>query len=222
MRHLAVILLLALSLTGLKAQESEYMFEVGLGGGFSWAYGDINKNKAIYNPAMAGNLLVRYNANPRWSFVADVSTYGIKGDSKDFDNAFPNDSHYKFDNRVWQLSFRPEFHFWNYGWANDYREKKHLAPFLTAGIGGGYSNGDGQTGVLLCLPIGGGAKWKMTPRLNAQLTCLFTRTFGDKADGLRDPYNVGSNAFANSDWIGSIVLSITFDFKERCFDCNKE
>lgn len=188
----------------------------------SWAYGDINKNKAFYNPAMAGSLLVRYNANPRWSFVTDISTYGIKGDSKDFDNAFPNDSHYKFDNRVWQLSFRPEFHFWNYGWANDYREKKHLAPFLTAGIGGGYSNGDGQTGALLCLPIGGGAKWKMTPRLNAQLTCLFTRTFGDKADGLKDPYNVGSNAFANSDWIGSIVLSITFDFKERCFDCNKE
>lgn len=222
MRHLAVIFLLALSLNGLKAQESEYMFEVGFGGGMSWAYGDINKNKAFYNPAMAGSLLVRYNANPRWSFVTDISTYGIKGDSKDFDNAFPNDSHYKFDNRVWQLSFRPEFHFWNYGWANDYREKKHLAPFLTAGIGGGYSNGDGQTGALLCLPIGGGAKWKMTPRLNAQLTCLFTRTFGDKVDGLKDPYNVGSNAFANSDWIGSIVLSITFDFKERCFDCNKE
>lgn len=222
MRRFAAILVFVFSLSGLKAQEPEYMFEIGAGCGMSWTYGSINKSKALYNPSTAADLLLRYNPNPRWSFVGDISTCGIQGDSRDFDNALPNDRHLAFDNRIWQIAIRPEFHFWNYGWANDYREKKHMVPFITAGIAGGFSSGDGQTGPVFSIPVGAGAKWKTSPRTNIQLTCLFARTFGDKADGIKDPYGMGSSPIANSDWIGSLVLSITFDFKERCFDCNKE
>lgn len=222
MPRLAAILFMLSSLCLANAQEAEFIYEVGFGGGMSWAYGDVNRSKVMYNPAFAGDLLFRYNANPRWSVVADLSTYGLKGDSRDFDNAFPQDAHLSFDNRLWQLAIRPEFSFWNYGWANDYREKKHLAPFITAGAGIGLASGDGDTGTVLCIPVGAGAKWKLSPRANAQVTCLFTRTFGDSADGIKDPYMVGSSGFANSDWFGSIVFSITFDFKERCVNCNKE
>ena len=222
MPRLAAILFMLSSLCLANAQEAEFIYEVGFGGGMSWAYGDVNRSKVMYNPAFAGDLLIRYNANPRWSVVADLSTYGLKGDSRDFDNAFPGDGQLSFDNRLWQLAIRPEFSFWNYGWKNDYREKKHLAPFITAGAGIGFASGDGDTGAVLCIPIGAGAKWKLSPRANAQVTCLFTRTFGDSADGIKDPYMVGSSGFANSDWIGSIVFSITFDFKERCVNCNKE
>lgn len=223
MYRLAISLLfIILSVSGIKAQEVEYMFEIGGGVGLSWAYGDINKTKAFYNPGFAGELLFRYNLNPRWAFASGITSYGINGDSKDFDNKFPGDAHLKFSNRVWQLSFRPEFHFWNYGWANDYRAKKHIAPFLTMGAGLGFSSGDGDTGFVLSIPIGGGVKWKMTQRTNAQLTCLFSRTFGDLADGIRDPYGIDSSDFFKSDWIGSLVLSITFDFKERCIECNKK
>ena len=222
MSRLAAVVVLCFTLLGVKAQEPEYMFEIGAGGGMSWAYGDINKCKAVYKPSVAADVILRYNANPRWAFESDITTYGIKGDCRDFDDVFPESHPQTFDNRVWLLSVRPEFHFWNYGWTNDYREKKHFVPFLTTGIGGGFSTGDGDTGALFALHVGTGAKWKMSPRMNAQLTCLFTRTFGDKADGISDPYAVGSNAWANSDWIGSLVLSITFDFKERCLSCNKE
>lgn len=219
MRRFAVILFLVSVVLGMKAQVTEYMLEVGAGGGMSWAYGDINRSKAVYNPAVAGDLLLRYNANPRWSFVAVLSSYGLKGDSRDFDNVFPNGQQLSFDNRLWQLAIRPEFHFWNYGWENDFREKKRLAPFITAGVGFGVANGDGDTGATLNIPVGVGVKWKIAPRWNAQLTCLMTRTFGDGADGIKDPYGLDSSTIANSDWIGSIVLSITFDFKERCLDC---
>lgn len=219
MRKLATIIILAFSLLGIKAQENDFMYEIGFGGGASWAYGDINKSKVLYNPSFDGSLFFRYNANPRWAFVADLSTMGLKGDSNDFDNVFPDGRHYDFNNRLWQLAIRPEFHFWNYGWENDYREKKHFVPFLTMGAGVGFACGDGDTGAVLSIPIGAGLKWKPAQRLNAQLTCLFTRTFGDSADGIKDPYNVGSSNVLNSDWIGSLVLSITFDFKERCFDC---
>ncbi|MCF0179424.1 MAG: outer membrane beta-barrel protein [Bacteroidales bacterium] len=205
-----------------KAQETEYMFEIGAGAGISWAYGDINKTKAFYSPAFAGEAIFRYNLNPRWAFAASILSEGVKGDSKDFDNKFPGNAHLKFNNRVWQLSFRPEFNFWNYGWVNDYRAKKHVAPFLTLGAGLGFSTGDGETGFVFSIPIGGGVKWKMTQRTNAQLTCLFSRTFGDKADGIRDPYGIDSSDFLKSDWIGTLLFSVTFDFKERCEDCNKK
>ena len=217
-----VLVLLLLCFFSTRAQEPDYMYEFGVGGGLSWVYGDINKSKALYKPGGAISILARYNANPRWAFVADISTFGIKGDCKDFDDVFPESHPRSFDNRAWMLSIRPEIHFWNYGWVNDYREKKHLVPFLTSGIGGGFSSGDGDTGALFALQVGAGAKWKLSPRVNAQLTCLFCRTFGDKADGITDPYALGSNTWANSDWIGSLVLSMTFDFKERCMSCNKE
>ena len=223
MYRLAIsLLLLMLSLTNVKAQEPEYMFEIGAGAGISWAYGDINKTKAFYSPAFAGELLFRYNLNPRWAFASSIASYGVKGDSKDFDNKFPGDAHLKCDNRVWQLTFRPEFSFWNYGWENDYREKKHVAPFLTLGAGFGFSSGDGNTGFVFSITIGGGVKWKMTRRANAQLTCLFARTFGDTADGIRDPYGIDSSDFFKSDWIASLIFSVTFDFKERCVECNKK
>ena len=222
MYRFAAILLLACMASVVKAQEPEYMLEIGAGGGMSWAYGDVNRSKLLYKPQAAYDLFLRYNANPRWSYVTEVASFGLKGDSRDFSNAFPGNGQYQFDNRLWQISFRPEFNFWNYGWANDYREKKRLAPFITTGFGIGFSSGDGETGVVMSIPFGIGTRWKMTQRLNAQLTCLFTRTLGDLADGINDPYRVESSALANSDWIGSLILSITFDFKERCFDCNKQ
>lgn len=222
MQRLATIIILAFSLLGLRAQEKEFMYEIGLGGGASWAYGDINKSKVVYNPSFDGSLFFRYNANPRWAFVADMSMMGIKGDSNDFDNVFPNGQHLEFDNSLWQMSIRPEFHFWNFGWENDYRERKHLVPFLTAGLGFGLASGNEEAGPYLSFPVGAGLKWKMAKRWNFSLTCLFTRTLGDIADGISDPYNLNSNNTFNSDWIGSLVLGISFDFMERCINCNKE
>ena len=79
MYRLAIsLLLLMLSLTNVKAQEPEYMFEIGAGAGISWAYGDINKTKAFYSPAFAGELLFRYNLNPRWAFASSIANYGVK------------------------------------------------------------------------------------------------------------------------------------------------
>lgn len=223
MQRLVSILVCTFLFFCVKAQEPEYMFEIGAGLGSSWSYNDVNRTKLISQPTFASSLLFRYNANPRWALVAEVASMGVKGDSRKHDNAFFDGSQKTFDNRLWQVAFRPEFHFQNYGWTNDYREKKRIVPFLTAGIGYGYSTGDGHTGSTFDMPFGLGAKWKLSQRLNAQLTCLFTRTFGDVVDGIKDPYNMNSSCISNSDWVGSLVLSLTFDFKERCVQClNKD
>lgn len=208
------------------AQEKEYMYEIGPGFGASWAYGDVNRSSALYDPQVAYEVLFRYNTNLRWAFALDFSANGLSADSKDFDNVIPGGGQWSFDRRYWQLGIRPEFNFWNYGWGSDYREKHRLAPFLTAGIGFGWatgeSSGNDRTSATLAIPIGLGMKWKMAPRWDMLLTCLWTKTLADGIDGITDPLEMGTTAPVNTDWIGSVMLSVTFSFKERCEKCHNQ
>ena len=233
MRQNVLLLVLGYVLTTtplLLAQEKEYMYEVGGGLGAAWTYGDVNRSSALYDAAFAGELTFRYNLNLRWSFAADLSLNGLKGDSRDFDNAFAGGTEWDFDRHLVQLAVRPEFAFWNYGWGGDYREKRRLAPFLTAGLGLSVSAGttrqDGQesdkTYAALTIPVGLGLKWKMAPRWDLQLTALWTKAFSDKLDGIGDPYCMGTSSPAGTDWIGSVMMSVTFCFKERCLECHNQ
>jgi len=210
----------------MRAQEKEYMYEIGGGLGSSWAYGDINRSSIAYSPSLAAEVLFRYNINLRWAIALDLSLDKLKGDSKDFDNVFPQGGEWSFNRRYYQFGIRPEFSFWNYGWGADYREKHRIAPFLTAGFGFGWANGestgDDKSTTMLSFPLGIGVKWKMAPRWDLQLTGLWTKVFGDAVDGISDPYQIGTSTPANTDWIGSIMMSVTFSFKERCFECHNQ
>lgn len=237
-RLFVIITILLLCLSTASAQDEEYMYEVGGGIGSSWGYGDANRSQLLYNPKFAYDLIWRYNVNLRWALAVDVSADMLSGDTRDFDNKFPNNVYYDYDTHLWQLAFRPEFTFWNYGLGSDYREKHRLAPFLTLGLGFGMahikSNIDvipskgyplsklDQTKAALTVPIGLGLKWKIAPRLNAQLTCMFSKIFSDELDGIDDPYHTGTTVPMNTDWTGTLKLSITFDFKERCIECHNQ
>ncbi len=208
------------------SENKEYMYEIGAGGGISWAYGDVNHSSLIANPSWAADLLFRYNWTPRWAFAVDVSSLGLKGDTRNYSDVYPGGADYRFNARLWELSVRPEFHFWNYGWASDYREKRRIAPFLTLGLGFGYARRSTdmckKSAIAFTIPIGGGFKWKIAPRWNAQLTALWTKAFSDNIDGIDDPYGIDSGALQNTDWTGQIMLSVTFDFKERCLECKNQ
>lgn len=220
-----LLLICAFLLSGAEkalAQEEDYLYELGAGGGMSVAYGDINKSKPLYNPAWAADLVFRYNHSLRWAFVADISSYGLKGDSQDFENHYPNGQTISFDNRFWHLGLRPEFNFWNYGWSNDFREKKRLVPFLTMGLGVGFTSDGGESAWSMSIPMGAGIKLKLARRLNLQLTCLFTKNFSDEADGVKDPMGIESGALKNTDWVGSLMLGVTFEFGTRCIKCNNK
>ena len=65
-------------------------------------------------------------------------------------------------------------------------------------------------------------KWKMAPRWDMQLTCFWTKTLADGIDGITDPLEMGTTAPVNTDWIGSVMLSVTFSFKERCEKCHNQ
>ena len=214
--------LLAILLTTVGAQEKEYLYEIGGGLGASWGYGDVNASKAVYSPSLSYSLIYRYNLNLRWALTAELHSSGLKGDTRDFDAAFPGGD-YEFSRRYWQLQLRPEVHFWNYGLGSDYREKKRYTPFLTAGLSAGLVNGgDDGSSFALGIPFGAGYKFKMAKRWNSQVTLLFTKTFSDKLDGRVDPEGIATSSLIDNDWMASIQLSVTFDFKERCIECHNQ
>lgn len=214
--------MLLLTLTTAQAQEKEYLYEIGGGVGTSWGYGDVNATKAVYSPSSAFSLLYRYNINLRWALAAELQSAGLTGDSRDFGYALPGGDH-DFSLRFWQLGIRPEIHFWNYGWGSDYREKKRYTPFMTLGISGGVVTGlDDESEFTLGIPMGLGYKFKAAKRWNAQLTALFTKTFSDWLDGKADPEGITTSNLVGNDWMASITLSVTFDFKERCIECHNQ
>lgn len=220
---LLVTLTLAITRPAL-AQEKEYLYEIGGGIGMSWGYGDVNTSKVIYSPSTSFGLVYRYNVNLRWALAAELQSNGLSGDTRDFGYASPTGLPHDYSLRTWQLGFRPEIHFWNYGLGSDYREKRRYTPFLTAGLTMGLITGlDEDKGTaFLGIPLGVGYKLKMAKRWNAQLTALFTKTFSDKLDGWADPTGIQSNALVGNDWMAAIHLSVTFDFKERCIECHNQ
>lgn len=214
-------LLVLLSGMEAKAQEKEYMYEIGGSAGMSWGYGDVNASSAVYSPSISYGIIGRYNLNLRWSLAAELTSSGICGNTADFDYAFPGGD-YKFDRRFWQATILPEIHFWNYGLGSDYREKKRYTPFLTMGLTAGVVTGDGSNDFAWGIPIGAGFKVKVRPRFNAYISALFTKTFSDKLDSCVDPEGIKTSALIGCDWLAAIRIGFSFDFKERCVECRNQ
>lgn len=187
-----------------KAQEKEYEWEIGVQAGTSWTYGERNYNKVLSEAGASFGIVSRWNASLRWAWAGELQS----------DATSPN--------RLWSLSVRPEFSFWNYGWGNDYRDKRRYAPFLTLGVSGGVLEGDNKGTFVFGIPIGLGMKYKIAPRWNIQVTALFTKTFSDKVDGIETVGGIKTSSLVGNDWTAGIRIGITYDFKERCIECHNQ
>lgn len=199
--HIIVLTLAVVLALPTFAQEKEYEWEIGAQAGIGWTYGDRNYNKVLSDAGFSFGIVSRYNASLRWSWAGELQS----------DATQPN--------RLWNLSVRPEFSFWNYGWGNDYRDKHRYAPFLTMGVSGGVLTGDSNSNFVVGIPIGIGIKYKMSPRWNMQVTALFTKTFSDRIDGME---TIGRSSLVGNDWTAGIRVGFTYDFKERCIECHNQ
>ena len=81
----------------------------------------------------------------------------------------------------------------------------------------------------LNIPMGVGVKYKLKSRLNLGCEFSFRKLFGDSFDVtngsneiLDNPYGISSSAFKNKDWYSLLMISITWDFGERCRPCNNK
>lgn len=223
-RHIIILvtLILAALATERSDAQEDYRFDIGGGIGMTGYLGDANTANLYQNPSWDAELLLRYIANTRWAFKTNFYAGGLRGDSSQMTNVFPNDETYKFTTTFFELGEMAEFNFFNYGMGASYRKLKRFTPYITGGLSATLWTVEGHTYAGFTLPFGIGFKFKPSKRLNLGLEFLMKKVFTDRLDGdnLSDPMGIKSSFAKNTDWYSTLTLTISYEFSKRCETCN--
>lgn len=203
------------------AQDDAYKWDIGAGGGMSGYLGEANSANLFQHPGYSAAISMRYLFNPRWAVRGQLSTMSLSGNSADMENVFPGAKTYKFSSQVYDLGFRGEANFFNYGIGETYKKLRRWTPFAAIGLGATLSATGGSTFFAMNIPMSLGIKYKLKPRLNLALEFTMTKVFGDHVDSkeLSDIYTIKSSFAKNTDWYSSIMFSISYEFGKRCVTC---
>ena len=206
---------------GARAQE-DYRFDMGVGVGMTGYLGDANTSNLFQNPGWDANLLFRYIINPRLGLKTNFFTGGLRGDSQQMENVFPDGQNFKFSTNFYELSELFEFNFFEYGMGQSYRKLKRFTPYITAGLGATLWTVDKHVYAGFTIPLGVGFKFKVNERVNLGLEFLMKKVFSDRLDGvdLEDPFTIKSSFAKNTDWYSTLTFSVTYEFSTRCAVCN--
>ncbi|MBR4387729.1 MAG: outer membrane beta-barrel protein [Prevotella sp.] len=225
MRRLFPIILLMMTMTTVMAQDDvEYKMEVGGGIGLLNYQGDFNGSLTKGFQPM-GSAVLRRVFNPYMGLRANLGVGKIKGSSKDADTYYPgmDVTPYKFDNLLVDLSVVYECNFWPYGTGRDYRGAKRLTPYVFAGLGGTFVNGDEKNVFTANVPFGIGVKYKIGDRTNLGVSYAIHLSMSDMLDGCKDPYGIESSGlFKNTDCYGMLQLTFTYSFMAKCRTCHND
>lgn len=226
-RNLCSLLLLIGLLAAQKVQaqdDPQYRLEIGAGVGTMAYEGDFNGSIFKTMQPMAA-IVGRYNIDPYKDLRLNIGLGKIKGASGNVDSYFPDyaEQSYAFNHTLVDASFVFEYNFWPYGTGRDYRGAKPLVPFIFGGLGATYAAGSEKNVFTANVPLGIGAKYKVSERLNIGLDWTIHFSLSDELDGVKDPYRVSSSgAFKNTDCYSTLQVSLTYSFSAKCRTCNKE
>lgn len=198
--------------------------EIGVGVGMVAYEGDLNGN-IFANQQPMGAFVGRYNFDPYKDLRLNLAFGKLKGSTDKVETYYPDyqEAPYSFSNTLVDMSLVFEYNFWPYGTGRDYRGAKRLVPFVFGGLGATFVKGDGKNVFTANVPLGIGAKYKVTDRLNIGVDWTIHFSLNDELDGVKDPYLIkSSGAFKNTDCYSMLQLSLTYSFSERCKTCNKE
>lgn len=218
-----LIVLIAVLLTpaDINAQE-DYRFDIGGGLGMTGYLGDANTANLYQNPSWDATLFLRYIANPRIAFKTNFYTGGLRGNSEQMTNVFPDGQNFKFSTTFFELGELFEFNFFEYGIGETYRKLKRITPYITAGLSATVWTVDKSVYAGFTIPLGVGVKYKVNERLNLGLEFLMKKVFSDRLDGtdLEDPYTIKSSFAKNTDWYSTLTFTVSYNFSKRCAVCN--
>ena len=202
MKKIIPIIVIIMSSTAVLSAQ-DFRYDAGIAGGISCYMGDANQVSPWHRPGAAISGVFRFLLNYRWAVKTDISAMQFSGDTRDFDNRFPNGSDYSFESWQYRLGGQIEFNFFNYG-----------IGYST--VGGGYVSFDAS--------LGAGVKYKIAPRWNISLEFAMHKTLGDSFDGkaLADPYHIESSVLKNTDWFSTTLFSITYEFGRKKEICNND
>jgi len=207
----------------------EYRYELGAMAGASMYLGDANEVGYLRGWHPAGGLIFRNNLNFRWALRADLLAGQLSGDTRDEQNAFPNQAQISFKRTWFGLNGKVEFNFLPYSDKYAYLNTSRLAPYLVTGLGIVVAPGDNRNFAGLQFPLGAGVKYKLKNRLNIGIEYTVYRLFGDALDAptqsgfnLNNPYQVKQGWLKNNDWYNTLLLSITWEFGLRDGRCTTD
>ncbi|MCM1491110.1 MAG: porin family protein [Muribaculum sp.] len=225
MKRIAIVILIC-AFAGMlsfrvKAQE-DYRYDAGGGIGMTGYLGDANMSNLWSNPGFDAMLLFRYMRNPRIAFKTGFYVGSLSGNTADMTDVLPDAAQFKFSTTFFELGEMFEFNFLNYGIGERYRNLKRFSPYITAGLGATMWTSGGYLGAAFTIPMGVGAKFKLSQRLNLGLEFLMKKTFSDKLDGrdLADPHIIKSGFAKNTDWYSTLSVTLSYEFSKRCATCN--
>ena len=208
------------------AQESDYLMEVGLGGGGSFYMGDANTR--LYNNTNGViSVLARYNVNPRFSLKANLAAAGISGSTDNAYGVLPGDR-LQFSRTLYDFGVQMEWGFCGYGmegWNGNHR----LAPYGLLGIGVTFAPEPVQNDFAANFPVGMGVRFKLSERVNLGLEWTMRFSTSDRLDvtqtytpQLEDPFMIKGKGIKNKDSYSFTMLYVTFDVFKRPCHCDDE
>lgn len=216
-----MLLLWAASAESVHAQEETYKFDLGVAGGMSGYLGDVNKANMFKNPGFAGQVSFRYMFDTRWAIRGLLTTAGLKGDSSQFKDHFPNGENYSFTSQIYDLGVRGEFNFFPYGIGETFKRLKRWTPYVGVGVGLCMSSSEGKNYFTATIPLAVGVKFKVAPRVNLHAEFCASYAFGDHLDGaLTDLHQIKHEFLKNTDWHTNILIGISYEFGKRCSTCH--
>lgn len=221
--RMAVVMAMAFFLTPFesKAQE-DYRFDFGAGVGMTGYLGDANTANLYQNPSWDAELFLRYIFNPRIAIKTNFYVGGLRGDSEQMTNVFPDGQNFKFSTTFYEIGELFEFNFLEFGIGEYYRKLKRVSPYITAGVSATLWSVDKHVYGGFTIPLGLGVKFKVNRRVNLGLEFLMKKVFSDRLDGvqLEDPYTIKSSFAKNTDWYSTLTFTLSYEFSKRCAACN--
>ncbi|MBR3566178.1 MAG: hypothetical protein IKN91_07635 [Paludibacteraceae bacterium] len=203
---LGISILLSLPLA---AQEEHFLFEIGALGGCSYYVGEGAEHIFMnVRPEYGG--FFRYKYNPRWNFTAKGLYTDLKLDY--------SGKHY--ENRFINIDATAEFNFLPYGIAKYDMRIKPYTPFMYLGVGATLHNEFKDVGVYI--PFGIGFKWNYAKHGHLSILWQHNLYFADNIEGspdLSNTYDMNGWDILNNDWMGNLVISLSFDFGVRHSAC---
>ncbi len=209
--------------------DEDYRMVIGAGVGAGCYLGDFN-NTVFANQKPAFAVYWRYLFDHYSSLKVSLSYTGIKGSTSDHDSFYPEDPtsteasttplKYSFSGSVADLSCMYESNFFPYGYYQDFFGHKRFTPFLQLGLGVAYGSEGKATA--FNVPIGCGVKYRVSRRINLSLDWTMHFTISDELDGVEDPLGISSSGFKNKDHFSITMLTMTYSFSPRCYNCNKD
>ena len=222
------MLLAALCVPELRAEDQPYLCEIGLQGGCGYYVGDAAPH-IFMNPREAYGLHFRYKFTKRWALQVKASGQRITGNDYTMRGQKLDT---KWQNQMINVDVMAECNFFRFGSANKYDKRiRPYTPYIFIGIGTGIYGADGNNRptfnrVMAYVPLGIGFKWKFSEHCGLNLAWQHNIFMSDDLEcreTLDNKYQMNGWNWMNCDLTGMLTLGIVFEFAHSpkpCRICN--